>query len=820
MSHQQPLFFPRFLIRYALEGVKNYTGSRPTEDSELVVHRPLSIAVLTTSPAYAAEAPVWQLLALEKILHAPDEEGLFQMLESQALDFLLLDQEYGKVRLLDKIKRLQPDVRFIFLLREPRPQPLLKTAMQGHDFLSLPYEDEARRIALAFLHKVFPRREHRCTPEGVSVEFQRDSADGPSCKRPLLDISNHGMAWLTESPDSARDFLPGTRLYNLRLFHGSELLASMAQAQIVHLSGYAPMPLRYRIGARFLEENHSGTETSLAKESLLHEAIDVAAILQRGLQQGGVRLAYPYDTGLLYQGSSAIARPTPGDTFQLQGDWPADWQAGGLVRGIVESSGWGYEFLSTVVERNDAGTLTLRTPAAMKGLNRRHTLRHAPSDSAGLSIDFIDPFSCRNIKGRPDDLTPQGFSIAFPAQDGSLPPGTRLPTILLHGIDARPIRFSGTVRWTHYWQERNQRHLRCGIVIDNLADSDRLRLADALVSDKVSGVVSGQGMACGELFDFFRQSNFLYPKKEQALEPIWEDVQNTSSLLIQNPVSPILRTLVIRSDDGTVDAHISLLRAYSQTWLFQHLAAMGVKRSNKYAARDINVGIINAMLQLNNFRWLRAYYQPQKTSPDTILGTFARRVMDRSKVAYNVYAYLNSSTRLRSEVKQGFVVRQATPGDMEILERYFIYRDSFPELIAEDLTVEEIGLNSIGQEYQNAGLTRYRKIVAAEYQGRLCGMALMEFSSPGLNLSEITSRCILHVWEEKTDTAACLAEYARSEYRKQDYNICTILAENELVPALSAEGFSHTRDYVCSTVEREMVPDYLDYMENIFGHHG
>jgi hypothetical protein len=820
MSHQQPLFFPRFLIRYALEGVKNYTGSRPTEDSELVVHRPLSIAVLTTSPAYAAEAPVWQLLALEKILHAPDEEGLFQMLESQALDFLLLDQEYGKVRLLDKIKRLQPDVRFIFLLREPRPQPLLKTAMQGHDFLSLPYEDEARRIALAFLHKVFPRREHRCTPEGVSVEFQRDSADGPSCKRPLLDISNHGMAWLTESPDSARDFLPGTRLYNLRLFHGSELLASMAQAQIVHLSGYAPMPLRYRIGARFLEENHSGTETSLAKESLLHEAIDVAAILQRGLQQGGVRLAYPYDTGLLYQGSSAVARPTPGDTFQLQGDWPADWQAGGLVRGIVESSGWGYEFLSTVVERNDAGTLTLRTPAAMKGLNRRHTLRHAPSDSAGLSIDFIEPFSCRNIKGRPDDLTPQGFSIAFPAQDGSLPPGTRLPTILLHGIDARPIRFSGTVRWTHYWQEHNQRHLRCGIVIDNLADSDRLRLADALVSDKVSGVVSGQGMACGELFDFFRQSNFLYPKKEQALEPIWEDVQNTSALLIQNPVSPILRTLVIRSDDGTVDAHISLLRAYSQTWMSQHLTAMGIQKGNRYAGRDINIGVLNSTLQMEGFRWLRTFYQPQKSSPDLLLGNFVRRTMDRAKFGLNIYAFLTSNTCLRSELKQTYDIRQATPADLDMLERYFLHRDALPELLAEDVTADEMSLDGIGKEYQNYGLSRCREIVVAERQGRACGMALMEFSSSGINLSEIASRCTLHVWEEDESAAACLADYARTEYRKKSYALCTMLIRPELASCLVSIGFTHTRDYACSTVEREMIPEFIDYMEKMFGHHG
>lgn len=816
MKTTQHLFLPKFITRHALE-MEARAGHRPAEGGGLTPCRPLSLAILSASADYAADAPLWRLLCFEATLHATDEAQLFEILEHRPIHFILLDQEHGKSRLLDKIKRIQPDVRFIFLLKDPCPAPLLKLAVRGHIFFSLAYSGDAQQLAQDLLHQLFPRSEHRCAPEGVTVEFRIDKPDAAVWRRPLADISNRGIAWLTDGDDSAGDYLPGTVVRQLRLFHGSELLAGMDCAQVVHLGGCTAMPLRYRVGARFCAApKHSSV---LTQDKLLSTSIDVAAILQRGLQNGGVRLSHPYDTTLVHHGRSNAAHALPGVSFDLHGAWPDDWQAGTLLRGIVEAAGWGYEFLSTILAR-DEQTLTLRTPSAVKGWNRRYSQRHVPSGRSVLRIEFIEPFSCRRIQGQPYDLSTQGFSVALAEDAGPLPSGTRLGTVLLYGIDQRVIRCSGVVRWAVRGHENGQIRLRCGIGLENLADNDRVRLANALLMDKINGVVSGQGMPAQELFGFFRAADFIYPAKAAALAPTLEEIETTYALLLRNPVSPLLRTLVIRAEDGSVEAHFSLLHAYSQTWMSQHLAAMGLERGKRdIVVRDINFGLAAAILQLEHFQWLRGYYQPQKSS-DLLVGTFMRRVMDRSKMAYTLYAYLTSSTRIHSEANDAIEVRPAGPADLGVLESYFSYRGILPELLAEDLTAEQMSLADIGRVYQDYGLTRYRQIVVAERRGRLCGVASMEFSSLGLNLSEATSRCTLHVWEEESEAAVRLAEYARTAYRKRGYPTCTLLVRPEQVAPLVAAGFTHIRDYISYTVAREMIPGLLDYGEKLFGQHG
>jgi len=287
-------------------------------------------------------------------------------------------------------------------------------------------------------------------------------------------------------------------------------------------------------------------------------------------------------------------------------------------------------------------------------------------------------------------------------------------------------------------------------------------------------------------------------------------------MLLQDRESPIMRTVVVNSPESPVEAHVSLLRIYTETWIMQHLASIGMRNRNRNAVRDAYLGTVGVLNQLKDIRWMRAYFQPTKSFPDRIAGVFARRIGNRDLSNLNTYAYLSAPTHRFDIGELPLPVRPATAEDLHLIESHFVSRDSRLEFMAEDGTADEMELASIGREYGRYRLHRRRRFFVAERNGNVCGAASMEFSSFGLNLSEVTNRCSIHVWDEEPRALIALAEQARSVYRDLGHPFCVVLTRPQFAPLLIRRGFNYSRDYACWTLRRDLFPEYADYIEKIF----
>ena len=785
----------------------------------------VSGAILSGSPTYQRNAPLWKILHFKEMKHVQTPSELLDLLASTPIDFVFLDLQYGRLRFLDSMKRTQPTIRFVFLIKESCPPTLVKMANRGYRFLYLEEQGSSERLAQTFLEQAFPRNEGRWPLKKITIEFETQGFWRKRWVHRLVDISTSGISWMIEQHDPCGAFLPGTVIHDLRIHRDTTLLVLTRQARIRHLSPIEvpqqPIPISCRVGAQFLVGRNEPTVAY--EETLVKDRIAKTAIIEQGLKSSSLHLTCLDKPDHAFQGGGHIEKNGPRKSLFLYGEWPHDWSAGTVIHGTVEIAEWGYTFLTGIQERLDPHTLRVQFPATIKGVKQRIVPRHRLTEHSGIDVEFCSPFTDQTVRGQPLDISTQGFSLDVDKNSGPMPSGTYLHSILIYGMEEnRAMPVSGYVRTVKSVCQQNVQAYRCGIEIEPTIEHDLLTTADAVTGLTYKGVNSGQGMPWKDLWAFFYDSKFLYPQKMDVLQPVLPQVQQTFATLVQDRTSPILRTLVVRSEDTAIEAHLSIVHAYTQTWIMQHLASLGVSKGNKYAVRNVYLGMVEVLSQLSNIRWLRAYFQPQKSFPDRIIGGFARRIQDRLRSNLTVYAYLTSSTdvlTINKENRKRLSVRAATAEDFHVLEHYFLSHGSLTEFLAEDGRANELELQSMHCEYQRCGLTRSRQVVVAEQHGHVCGVALMEFSSLGLNFSEITNRCTIHVWEQGHRATLSLAEYARGQYRQRGYLSCIVMVKPEWASVLTASGFTHARDYACWTLHRDLFPEYSRYIEKIFSTH-
>jgi hypothetical protein len=140
------------------------------------------------------------------------------------------------------------------------------------------------------------------------------------------------------------------------------------------------------------------------------------------------------------------------------------------------------------------------------------------------------------------------------------------------------------------------------------------------------------------------------------------------------------------------------------------------------------------------------------------------------------------------------------------------HRDTFAPQ-QEDLSGSELHLTSITERYRKIGLERRREILVVSHTERLAGFALLEVSSPGLNLSEVTSAFRVFVLDGCAGVVAeALIRAARRRYLNLGRSHVVALVDDSMVPAFEALGFEHFKRYALWTWHRSLYRQFHDYL--------
>jgi hypothetical protein len=163
----------------------------------------------------------------------------------------------------------------------------------------------------------------------------------------------------------------------------------------------------------------------------------------------------------------------------------------------------------------------------------------------------------------------------------------------------------------------------------------------------------------------------------------------------------------------------------------------------------------------------------------------------------------------------GVEVSLATAADWAEIRRSFVARGDTVLLSAEDLS-RAPDLSEIDDVYHDIGLRRRREALVARRDGRLLGFALLEHTSGGLNLSELTSAFRLHALVPEAPVVTALAARARQRYGELGRSLAVGLVQSLDAPAWKAAGFTSVKEYTCLTAHRSLWRRYVEFVQRLY----
>lgn len=713
-------------------------------------------------------------------------------------------------RLLEGIQRCRHEARLI-LCGRALPAGVLEAAAQGYDLIHLDDVDALRREIHALVRPRSLMKRHPL--RGLEVTWA-----GVNRPSRIVDVSNGGFSFRVGLDEEVERLLPGSVISSVEIRRGGGIALSAASAVVRYvdrLPADSGEP-GYRIGCELTSTGASPA----ARTMRIADRARRAGLLREALRSGG----------LFLEGEEGMARGVfvQGGQVDLErGEMILDAEAGAfephdVVRGTFEYGGGSHSFLTSVVSIEP---FRLRLPRSIDAAQRRSATRYRPVKGHPIAVGVRSPLlpdetpSLRCLL----ELSSTGFSFAFDPSHDLFPPGTRLSEIHL-SLDGRSVPCSGSVR--NIGPVAGSPHLvRCGVVFDELAPADRMRLADAVMRYRYPGLVDGRELTFEELWGFFKETRFLYAQKLETLAAIQPEVERTFAALLGHS-DRVFKSLIYR-EDRTPIGHLSCVRSYRKTWVIQHLAGF-TRTRGKQAPQILNAGVAE-YIEHNAIEYVKIYFRPENKWPSRVFGGFARKLSDPHRSDLRTFEHLVVPTNAEipaGETAAGIRIVEAKGSDLAAVEHHYVAQGESLLIRSDDLTRSSLDLSDLDADFRMLGLSRRRVTLLAMRGDVPLGFALCELTSPGVNLSELFSSMRIAVFppsgldeaEKVRLEAATRAELLRASlelYRKNGRPFAVaLLPEND--PGAAAIPSSSHKRYTCWTVHRPLYRLFCEHLERLY----
>lgn len=620
----------------------------------------------------------------------------------------------------------------------------------------------------------------------------------------LIDISTGGFAFRVESGDPLDPLLPGSLLENVQIATRDQQVVVEANAVVRNIKIVHGAEPYYRVGCAF---RAPVSEAPRSTTTAIRDTAVIAGLMRNALVDGeGISIHRLHDPNERVQARRGRV-DTYGNQLVLE-DAEIDLASFDVVRGTFQIGGNLYSFVTAV---RSTAPLGLQLPAQLEETQKRLSPRYRPDPSQPLlaelhSVLFSVP-RLRIIR----DLSTTGFSVDVDAAVDAFPPGLRLDQVKIR-IDEHEITCSGRVR-NIVRVTGKQRTIRCGIEFEGMTDDARVRLTALLMKSRLPGLETGRHVSFDELWQFFRDSGFVDDDKEAALAPVMTDVRRMFESLHSRTTKDF--NAVVMRDQGKLVGHVSGLRIYRKTWMFQHLAAL----SGHNAGPLLNLGALECFAQDNGLEYFRLWFLPGARWPNRVFGGIARKIANRELSELRSCYPIHLPTDVRYEAPEGFEVFEAAESDLSLVERYFVERETLM-LRAEDLTAGALSLRELNNAYKRLGLQRRRRILIAAKNEVPVGFSLFEISTPGLNLSEALSAFRIFLLpgtgaDPAAVRRALLGSLLRA-YRQTGRKLAVGVIQPDEVESYRQLGIKAGPHWMCWTAHRSLYGRFYDHVDRTF----
>jgi len=359
---------------------------------------------------------------------------------------------------------------------------------------------------------------------------------------------------------------------------------------------------------------------------------------------------------------------------------------------------------------------------------------------------FQHPITGKKVRLKISDLSSLGFSAHEKATRATLIPGLLIRNAKISFTNSLIIPCMAQVIYSEP-EEKDSTTVRIGCAILDINIQNHLQLINYIQQAQNSSTYISSQIDPEDLFDFFFETGFLYPKKYAEISSKRAEMAQSYLALYQKGVD-ISRHFTYQHQ-GQIFGHFSSLRVYRQTWMNQHHAALRSQRAGLQVVRAISE-YMNDSYQLNptNIKYIIGYYQAANKFPQHYFGEFVSKVKDKKISSLDCLSYVNEARKFvgtPTELDSGWVLELATTSDLT--EFYSCYQNTSGGLLPEglDLIPEELGDQTLSETYKNCGLTRTRELYVLRYHGNPKVLVDVQSSDFGLNLSEITNAITVYL---------------------------------------------------------------------------
>lgn len=245
------------------------------------------------------------------------------------------------------------------------------------------------------------------------------------------------------------------------------------------------------------------------------------------------------------------------------------------------------------------------------------------------------------------------------------------------------------------------------------------------------------------LWEFMFETNFIYQDKRKQIQNKSKEILETYHRLLSLD-NPIVKKIVFK-EDQEIKGHVSAVRFFDHCWIIQHLNAL--KSSGGSAAQAMISGIVDffysAKANANSETfYVMSFYRPDNVYPAIVFGESCRRINDPLKsmyfdLAFGIYNPVAELTNPWAEK----IEKNSSTAFID-LANLMIRKKLVPFMRAIGLGTTTTADLKIEKQYGDLGLMRQRHLLSLSHQSESV-YALVEISSPGLNLSELTNAIYL-----------------------------------------------------------------------------
>jgi len=297
------------------------------------------------------------------------------------------------------------------------------------------------------------------------------------------------------------------------------------------------------------------------------------------------------------------------------------------------------------------------------------------------------------------------------------------------------------------------------------------------------------------LWLFFFESKFIYRQKREQIQDYADKIRCTYFKVLKKS-SPVIKQILFKEEDE-IKGFIAALKIFDHAWMVQHL-------QGRITLDQTNSGTVVMQAMIDFFLepeankrvktdFVTCFYRPENIFPSVVFGEATKRLGNSKICNTRDYRFCLVNTNNMEEVFfsskiQVSECREADQSDLKKLEALLVSQGEFSTLRIEGLNFENAVNLKISKDFLDMGLYRYRKVfMTSVLQEDAVVYAVCDFSSPGLNFSELTNVIKLFYSNPQSELNSVLAnqicKYVLDAYGQTEMPTpVLLLSENQPLP--------------------------------------